>query len=146
MAERFDVAIVGGGPGASMAAYVLAKAGLSVIVFERGDFPGAKAMFGGVLYTTVLGKFFPDFVEAGCVERHVVEKRFSMLSKDDELAMSFKFLGFEPPYYNHSFTALRARFDRYLATKAEEAGAMVVTQTVVDSVIVADGRVTGVRA
>jgi electron transfer flavoprotein-quinone oxidoreductase len=129
-----------------MAAYVLAKAGLSVIVFERGDFPGAKAMFGGVLYTTVLSKFFPDFAQQGCVERHVVEKRFSMLSTDDELAMSFKFLGFEPPYYNHSFTALRAHFDRYLAMQAEQAGAMVVTQTVVDQVIMRDGAVTGVRA
>ena len=146
MADRFDVAIVGAGPGASMAAYLLAKAGLQVIVFERGDFPGSKAMFGGVLYTTILSKFFPDFVGQGCVERHVVEKRFSMLSRDDELALSFKFLGFEPPYYNHSFTALRAHFDRYLAQQAENAGAMFVTQTVVDQVLMKDGRVTGVRA
>ena len=145
MAERFDVAIVGAGPGASMAAYVLAKGGLDVIVFERGDYPGSKAMFGGILYTTVLSSFFPDFLEQNCVERHVVEKRFSMLSKDDELALSFKFLGFEPPYYNHSFTALRAAFDRYLANKAEEAGAVLVTQTVVDEALMREGRVTGVR-
>lgn len=145
MAERFDVAIVGAGPGASMAAYLLAKAGLAVVMFERGDFAGAKAMFGGVLYTTVLSHFFPDFRQQGCVERHVVEKRFSMLSKSDELAMSLKFLGGEPPYYNHSFTALRARFDRYLAGKAEEAGALLITQTVADQAIMEDGRVTGVR-
>lgn len=129
-----------------MAAYILAKRGLEVIVFERGDYPGSKAMFGGVLYTTVLSNFFPDFPQADCVERHVVEKRFSMLSKHDELALSFKFLGFEPPYYNHSFTALRAVFDRYLASKAEAAGAVLVTQTVVDEVLMRDGCVTGVRA
>jgi electron transfer flavoprotein-quinone oxidoreductase len=146
MAERFDVAIVGAGPGASLAAYLLAKGGLQVVVFERGDYPGSKAMFGGVLYTTVLSKFFPEFPRENCVERHVVEKRFSMLSKDDEVAVSFKFLDFEPPYYNHSFTALRAVLDRYLARKAEEAGAVIVTQTVVDSVLMRDGRVTGVRA
>ena len=145
MAERFDVAIVGAGPGASMAAYVLAKAGLEVVVFERGDYPGSKAMFGGVLYTTILSRFFPDFLESGCVERHVVEKRFSMLSRSDELSLAFKFLSFEPPYYNHSFTALRAIFDRYLAAKAEEAGAVIITQTVVDEAIMRDGRVTGVR-
>ncbi len=129
-----------------MAAYILAKRGLEVIVFERGDYPGSKAMFGGVLYTTVLSNFFPDFPEADCVERHVIEKRFSMLSKNDELALSFKFLGFEPPYYNHSFTALRAVFDRYLASKAEAAGAVIVTQTVVDEVLMRDGCVIGVRA
>ena len=106
-----------------MAAYLLAKGGLEVIMFERGDYPGSKAMFGGVLYTTVLSKYFPDFPGASCVERHVIEKRFSMLSESDELALSFKFLDFEPPYYNHSFTALRAIFDRYLAKKAEVARA-----------------------
>jgi len=146
MAERCDVAIVGAGPGASIAAYILAKGGLEVIMFERGDYPGSKAMFGGVLYTTVLSKYFPDFPGANCVERHVIEKRFSMLSESDELALSFKFLDFEPPYYNHSFTALRAIFDRYLAKKAEEAGAVLVTQTVVDEVIASEGRVVGVRA
>jgi electron transfer flavoprotein-quinone oxidoreductase len=145
MGERFDVAIVGAGPGASMAAYLLAKAGLDVIMFERGDAPGSKAMFGGVMYTTVLASFFPDFPAEDCVERHVVEKRFSMLSANDEISLSFRFLGFEPPYYNHSFTALRAKFDRYLAGKAEQAGATLITHTVVDEPIISDGRVAGVR-
>jgi len=146
MSDRFDVAIVGAGPGASMAAYCLAKAGLSVIMFERGDAPGAKAMFGGVLYTPILERFFPDFPGAGCVERHVVEKRFCLLAESDEIALGFRFLDFAPPYYNHSFTALRARFDRWLAGKAEEAGALLVTATVVDEVWRESGRIVGVRA
>jgi electron transfer flavoprotein-quinone oxidoreductase len=146
MSDRFDVAIVGSGPGASMAAYALAKAGLSVVMFERGDVPGAKAMFGGVLYTPILARFFPDFVGAGCVERHVVEKRFALLADSNETAVTFRFLDFEPPYYNHSFTALRARFDRWLASRAEEAGALLVTATVVDDVIRKNGRIVGVRA
>ncbi len=146
MSDRFDVAIVGAGPGASMAAYCLAKAGLSVIMFERGDAPGSKAMFGGVLYTPILEQFFPDFVSAGCVERHVVEKRFALLAESNEIAVSFRFLDFEPPYYNHSFTGLRARFDRWLASKAEEAGAVLVTATVVDEVWREGDRIAGVRA
>ncbi len=146
MSDRFDVAIVGAGPGASMAAYCLAKAGLSVVMFERGDAPGAKAMFGGVLYTPILEQFFPDFVNTGCVERHVVEKRFALLAESNEIAVSFRFLDFKPPYYNHSFTGLRARFDRWLAAKAEEAGAFLVTATVVDEVCSEGGRIVGVRA
>ena len=146
MSERFDVAIVGAGPGASMAAYCLAKAGLSVVMFERGDAPGSKAMFGGVLYTPILEQFFPDFVTAGCVERHVIEKRFCLLSESNEIAIGFRFLDFEPPYYNHSFTGLRARFDRWLAGKAEEAGALLVTATVVDEVCREGERIVGVRA
>jgi electron transfer flavoprotein-quinone oxidoreductase len=146
MSDQFDVAIVGAGPGASMAAYCLAQAGLSVIMFERGDAPGSKAMFGGVLYTPILEQFFPEFVSEGCVERHVVEKRFSLLADADEIAVGFRFLSFEPPYYNHSFTGLRGRFDRWLAGKAEAAGALLVTSTVVDEVLRADGRIVGVRA
>jgi electron transfer flavoprotein-quinone oxidoreductase len=146
MSDRFDVAIVGAGPGASMAAYCLAQAGLSVIMFERGDAPGSKAMFGGVLYTPILERFFPDFVTAGCVERHVVEKRFCLLAEHNEIAVGFRFLDFEPPYYNHSFTALRARFDCWLASQAEEAGALLVTATVVDEVWRENGRIAGVRA
>lgn len=146
MSDRFDVAIVGAGPGASMAAYALAQAGLSVIMFERGDAPGSKAMFGGVLYTPILARFFPDFLSAGCVERHVVEKRFAMLSESNEISVSFRFLDFEPPYFNHSFTALRARFDRWLAAKAEEAGALLVTSTVVDEVLRTGEQIVGVRA
>ena len=145
--EHFDVAIVGAGPGASVAAYILAQAGLSVVMFERGDAPGSKAMFGGVLYTTVLQRLFPDFYkEEQCVERAVIEKRFSLLSKADEISVSFRYADYPPPYYNHSFTALRARFDRWLAGKAEEAGAVLITSTVVDEVLKKDDRIIGVRA
>lgn len=146
MSDRFDVAVVGAGPGASMAAYALAKAGLSVIMFERGDAPGSKAMFGGVLYTPILARLFPDFPSAGCVERHVVEKRFAMLSTANEISLSFRFLDFDPPYFNHSFTALRARFDRWLASKAEDAGALLVNATVVDEVLRKGDHIVGVRA
>lgn len=144
--ERFDVAIVGAGPAGSMAAWALARAGLDVVVFERGDVPGGKTMFGGVLYTALLHRFFPNFRDDGCVERAVVEKRFSMLADRDEISLDFRLLGFDPPLYNHSFTALRSRFDPWLAAKAEAAGATVITATVVDEVIVKDGRVVGVKA
>lgn len=61
-------------------------------MFERGDAPGAKAMFGGVLYTTVLQRFFPDFYrEDSCIERPVMEKRFSLLARDDESSVSFRY-------------------------------------------------------
>ena len=48
----------------------------------------------------------------------------------------------QEPY--HSYTVLRATFDRWLATQAEEAGAMLVTKNRVDEVIKENGRVLGV--
>ena len=50
MDEMFDVAIVGAGPAGISAACVLADRGAKVVVLERGEYPGAKNMFGGVLY------------------------------------------------------------------------------------------------
>lgn len=48
--EVFDVVIVGGGLAGCAAAYALAKAGVEVVVVERGAFSGSKNMTGGRLY------------------------------------------------------------------------------------------------
>ena len=44
--EKFDAIVVGGGLAGSSAAIVLAKAGLEVLLIERGDYCGAKNMTG----------------------------------------------------------------------------------------------------
>jgi electron transfer flavoprotein-quinone oxidoreductase len=65
------------------------------------------------------------------VERHVVRKRFGVLTPDR--AASFVFSDptwAKPPYVAHA--VLRARTDAWLAKKAEEAGATVVTSVPVD--------------
>ena len=142
-----DVIIVGAGPSGIACALTLARAGLSVVVFERGEFPGAKNMFGGILYTPVLNRLIPKFWEEAPLERHIVKRRFSLLSEDAELAFEFRTEAYnhQPPY-NHSFTAYRAKFDPWFASKAEAAGAMVIPETVVDDVILEQGRVVGVKA
>ncbi|WP_243545136.1 FAD-dependent oxidoreductase [Pseudodesulfovibrio tunisiensis] len=40
--DKFDAIVVGAGLAGSTCAYLLAKAGLEVVVVERGNFPGAK--------------------------------------------------------------------------------------------------------
>src|SRR3989337_1262090 len=139
MSERYDCIIVGAGPAGITAAYKLAGAGLNVLVFERGEFPGSKNKFGGILYSTILNKLIPEFWKEAPVERHVVRRRYSFLSKDSEAACDLKFDAFNNPPYNHSFTVLRARFDKWFAKKAEEAGAVIVTDAVVDDFITEGG-------
>ena len=45
-----DAVVVGAGPAGSAAALELARAGRDVVLVERGAFPGAKNVYGGVVY------------------------------------------------------------------------------------------------
>src|SRR3979409_2592194 len=46
--EAYDVAIIGGGPAGSTAAYRLARAGANVLLVDRATFPRDKPCGGGV--------------------------------------------------------------------------------------------------
>ncbi len=146
MDERFDCIIVGAGPSGIAAAYSLANAGLNVVVLERGTKPGAKNMFGGILYTNILKQLIPTFIADGApVERHLVRRRFSLLSERSELAVDLNFDKFKTPPYNNSFTVLRSRFDPWFADQAEAAGAIIITDAVVDDFLYKDDKIDGVK-
>jgi len=91
MDNKVDVIIVGAGLAGVACAYTLAKAGVNVIVLERGKYPGAKNVMGGILFTTVLEKLIPEFLREAPIERFIMEHKFSLLSRDTELAFSFHF-------------------------------------------------------
>ena len=55
--------MVGAGPAGSAAALALARAGRSVVLVERGPFPGSKNVYGGVVYGRVLDGIVPDWWE-----------------------------------------------------------------------------------
>ena len=56
--EKFDAIIVGAGVAGCTAACVMAKAGLDVLVIERGDTAGSKNMTGGRLYAHTLERSY----------------------------------------------------------------------------------------
>jgi electron transfer flavoprotein-quinone oxidoreductase len=144
MAEKFDCIIVGAGPAGAACAYQLAKEGLKVMLIERGEYPGAKNVMGGVLYRKMLDDIIPGFYNEAPIERHIVDQRFMML--DEESAVTFGYKGLEwasEPYNN--FTVLRAKFDQWFAQKAVDQGALLINETVVKECIVEDGKVIGVR-
>ncbi len=141
----FDAIVVGSGCAGPVAAYELAKAGRSVLVIERGNFSGAKNVSGGRLYTHSLRAVFPDFASTAPLERRITRERVTMLAPDaaTTLDVTDELMGAER---YESYSVLRARFDPWLAGKAEEAGAEFIHGIAVEALLKTDGRVSGVRA
>src|SRR5512133_2870250 len=129
--ERLDVIVVGAGVAGSTAAYKLAQAGLQVMLVERGPYPGSKNLSGGVLYGRVLHELIPNYWEEAPVERWINNEIITFLTGEASFNIDFKTQAFSKPPYN-GFTVLRAKFDRWLAGKAEEAGAVLVSGIKID--------------
>jgi electron transfer flavoprotein-quinone oxidoreductase len=146
MKETFDVAIVGAGPAGISAACILADAGIKTIVLERGEFPGAKNVSGGVLYGHNLAQILPDFTERKCpIERNIVESRIWYISKEGGFSIGYNDSIFAGDRKYNAFTVGRAKFDRWFAEQAHKKGALVVpSTTVVDLLRDDSGAVSGV--
>ena len=141
--ERFDAIVVGAGPAGIAAAITMAKAGLQVAVLEKGQKPGSKNVMGGILYPHNLEEVVGPAWREAPLERPIIEEQRWLMTPD----AAIRLLGYknlrsrERP---HSYSVLRAKFDPWFAAQAEAAGAFLVAETVVEDLIVRDGRVVGV--
>lgn len=144
MPQKFDVVVVGAGVAGLAAAYKTASAGLSVLVIERGDYPGAKNVMGGVFYTAMMDDLIPDFWKEAPLERPVVEQRFWLMDQRSAVSIGYKSEDWAQEPHN-CYTVFRGQFDKWFADKCIEVGATIVNETVVESCIVEDGAVVGVR-
>src|SRR6478672_4747366 len=143
MDDRFDAIVVGARPAGISAAKEMAAAGLSVVVLERGQFPGAKNVSGGILYRQPTEVFAPGFEAEAPLERPIIEQRYLMLTEDAMLGGIYRSQKFAEAPYN-AYSVLRSEFDRWFATKAEEAGAEVYSELTVTDLLWEEGSVAGV--
>lgn len=144
--SEYNAIVVGGGLAGLSAAIVMAKAGLEVMVVERGDDCGDKNVTGGRLYGHSLEKIIPGFAEEAPIERKVVKEKISLLTEGGALDIGFANEKLSAKPESASYTVLRAKFDAWLAEKAEEAGVELISGIRVDECMVEDGKVVGIRA
>ncbi len=141
--DSFDVIVVGAGPAGCAAATVMAKAGLSVLLLERGVTPGSKSMSGGRLYAYCADKVWPGFAQRAPWERRVTRETVSMVD-----GASMVNLDLQSPELaeagRDSYTVLRGQFDAWAAGQAEAAGAELVCAVNVERLLYKNGGVGGV--
>jgi electron transfer flavoprotein-quinone oxidoreductase len=140
MTRGWDAIVVGAGPAGAAAALVMARAGLHVLLLERGETVGSKNVFGGILHTHALAALVPDFADRAPLERHVVRRAFAFLTDEGSLTLQIGATDAADAY-----TVRRPLFDRWFAEEARAAGAVLVPATVVDDVVIQDGRVVGIE-
>jgi electron transfer flavoprotein-quinone oxidoreductase len=121
----------------------LARKGFSTLLVERGRAPGVKGMFGGRIYSWALHDLLPEWAKDCPVERYVIRENLAFLTEDASLAIAYESAKLGQGRAA-SFTALRAKFDAWLAKKAQEAGAVLVTGIRVDDLWRESGKVRGV--
>jgi electron transfer flavoprotein-quinone oxidoreductase len=143
--QKFDAIIVGAGPSGCACGYTLAKAGLEILVVERGKFAGAKNMWGGAFYGPILTQLFPNFWEEAPVERYIQRHKFSLLTQDSGVTAEFTTKKFGKPPYN-GFSILRSKFDRWLASQVEQAGGIVAAGLQADDLLWDKNIVAGIQA
>lgn len=145
MSEKFDAIVVGAGPSGNAAAFTLAKAGLNVLQLERGESAGSKNVQGAILYADALERMIPDFRDSAPLERHIIEQRMWVMDDDSFIGTHYRSEGFNQEPYNR-YTIIRAQFDKWFSGKVQEAGALLVCETTVTSLLRDDkNRVVGVQ-
>src|SRR5213080_4658527 len=141
------VAIVGGGPAGLACAIRLmqvleSEPGLAerlgevpVAVIEKGKACGAHLLSGANLRPSAMRELFPDLDPSEWPVYQVTKTR------------ALPLVPMPPNFRNHgNYVTSVAKLDRWLAERAEEAGAYILTETAADKLLVSERIVRGVRS
>ena len=128
--NRYDTIIVGAGPAGTTAAYLLAKAGLRVLILDKKNFPRPKLCGGLITWKTVrlLGKIFGSDAQTLSAEAVIVHKsdRYAVCSHNHRALTSH--LDFPFHFVD------RNRYDSLWLARAVNAGAKFVAPAAVSDI------------
>lgn len=110
--NHYDVAVIGSGPSGAMAAYFLAKKGISVVIIEKETLPRYKTCGGGLVFR---GRRKLPFDISSVVEREYDRMKVYMEGEEKVLSTVR-----DVPVIS---MVMRDKFDNFLVEKAQEAGA-----------------------
>src|ERR1700733_13923823 len=157
--DRIDVGvvIVGGGPAGLACAIRLLQllegapelmerlGEVPVALIEKGKACGAHNLSGAMMRPSGLKALLPDVPESDWPTYGTVAKDsvYWMLSSGKALPLKPT----PPPFRNHGNHMVSvAELSRWLASRAEEAGAYILTETAANQLLVTDGVVRGIRS
>ncbi len=135
MKPRYDILVIGGGPGGAVAAETAARAGLSVCLVEKRPAIGAPVRCAEGIGREALAEFIdpdPCFISAELSGAEIVAPDGSTLRLSSERAGN-----------KVGYILDRKVFDRELVWRAAESGADVAVKTRASAPIIEDGAVKG---
>jgi electron-transferring-flavoprotein dehydrogenase len=157
--ERIEVgvAIVGGGPAGLACANRLLQllenepelserlGEVPVAVIEKGKVCGAHGLSGANLRPAAMRELFPELApdEWPFAFQEVTKDAVYLLTKK----LALPLVPMPPNFRNHgNYVVSVSKLSRFLAERAEEAGAYILTETVADKLLVEDRIVRGIRS
>src|SRR4030042_1881186 len=133
MAPKYDLIIVGAGPGGGTAAQVAAQKKLKVLLLERAKEPGDKNMSGSYLFRKICEECFPGFKDAEC---HKGMPRWSGIdfrwAIDNDEKVYGMYMGPGSDSMRDQFSVFRNETDNWFTKQAVKAGSEIKTALATD--------------